>query len=398
MIRKCPKCNADIDETAQFCPNCGMKCEIKKDWICANCQAENSAEANFCKQCGKSITDSTGKGKFKTWWSSPYAKYGIGLIIVMILSALGSYYYFNFVSENHYLAQYAEASRKIEIANDILTTNTTTDTLKVDKVPDLQKQFQEQKNEIDTVEKNFSHSRPLAKYTEQHKNLVNLLNKESSILEEAGLIITKPLDTGTDDVINSLKDNVEEAKTLASQIQVPNSNFVLPNDISVLPHRLTLFVEEQRKINKEKLDRLAAMNTFFQKTDTIIQRYDGAKTDLSGLLGSLRNGGYTWFDYWGVLREARSFRMGIRNEIDHLNAPQGTEALKRQFSEVLTLSLQYCNQMNAAAQIEFRYGLPAAQEKYTEAKSLNTKVQSSYADFTNNYQSEKARLTNINNL
>jgi len=98
------------------------------------------------------------------------------------------------------------------------------------------------------------------------------------------------------------------------------------------------------------------------------------------------------------LREARSFRLGVRNEIDRLNAPKGTESLKRQFSEVLTASLQYCDQMNVAAQIEFQTGLPAAQKKYTETKAINTKVQSSYADFTNNYQAEKARLTNINNL
>lgn len=398
MTRKCSKCNADIDDTAQFCPNCGMKCETSKDWICDDCQAENSAEANFCKQCGKSINASTEKGKFRKWWSSPYAKYGIGLIVLMIVATLGSYYYFNFVSESHYLAQYAEVSRKIETANDLLTSNIKPDTLTVDKTADLQKQFQEQKNEIDSIEKEFSHSHPLPKYTDQHKNLINLLNKESSILEETGLVITKPLDNGTDEVINSLKDNIDEAKSLAGQIQVPNTDFVLANDMSVLPHHLTLFVEEQRRINKEKLDRLAMMNTFFQKTDAIIQRYDGAKTDLSGLLGNLRNGGYTWFDYFQVLREARSFRLGIRNEIDRLNAPKGTESLKRQFSEVLTASLQYCDQMNAAAQIEFQSGLPAAQKKYTETKAINTKVQSSYADFTNNYQAEKARLTNINNL
>lgn len=146
-----------------------------------------------------------------------------------MLSTLGFYYYFNFISENYSLSQYAEASRKIAIANDILTTNITADTLKVNKIPDLQKQFQEQKNEIDTVEKNLSHNRPLAKYTEQHKIFVDLLNKESSILEKTCLIITKPLDNGTDDVITSLKDNIDKTKSLASRIQLPNNDFVLSN-------------------------------------------------------------------------------------------------------------------------------------------------------------------------
>lgn len=229
MTRKCSKCNATIDNTAQFCPNCGVKCATRKDWICDDCQAENSAEANFCKQCGKSINASTEKGNLRKWWSSPYAKYGIGLIVLMIVATLGSYYYFNFVSESHYLAQYAEVSRKIETANDLLTSNIKPDTLTVDKTADLQKQFQEQKNEIDTVEKNLSHNRPLAKYTEQHKIFVDLLNKESSILEKTCLIITKPLDNGTDDVITSLKDNIDKTKSLASRIQLPNNDFVLSN-------------------------------------------------------------------------------------------------------------------------------------------------------------------------
>ena len=399
LTSKCSKCNTDIDNSAQFCPNCGTKCERKQEWICAHCQTKNSAEANFCKQCGKSSQPpSVLAQKLQVWSSSPYAKYIIGLIILLLITGLGSYYYFNFVSESHYLAQYAEAARKIETANDLLTSNIKPDTLTREKTADLQKQLQEQKNNIDSVEKDFSHSHPLQKYAEQHKNLINLLNKESSILEETCLIITKPLDSGTDTVLNSLKENVDEATSLAGQIQVPNTNFSLINDMSLLPHHLTLFVEEQRKINKDKLDRLALMNTFFQKTDAIIQRYDGAKTDLSGLLGNIRNGGYTWFDYFQALQSARSFRLGIRSEIDRLNAPKGTEALKRQFSEVLTASLLYCDQMNAAAQIEFNSNLSNAQKKYTEATAINTKVQNSYADFINTYQSEKTRLTNMDNL
>lgn len=54
--------------------------------------------------------------------------------------------------------------------------------------------------------------------------------------------------------------------------------------------------------------------------------------------------------------------------------------------------------MNAAALIEFQSGLPAAHKKHTETKAINTKVQSSYANFINNYQAQKARLTSINNL
>jgi hypothetical protein len=54
--------------------------------------------------------------------------------------------------------------------------------------------------------------------------------------------------------------------------------------------------------------------------------------------------------------------------------------------------------MLAAASIEVESNYNAAQSKYNEANTVNASVQSSYEAFTNSYQAEKVRLTNIDNL
>ena len=50
---KCPKCNAEIDNDAKFCPECGSK--IEKVVFCANCGTKLEEGATFCSNCGEKI-------------------------------------------------------------------------------------------------------------------------------------------------------------------------------------------------------------------------------------------------------------------------------------------------------------------------------------------------------
>ncbi len=47
---KCPNCQAEIADSAKFCPECGAKTDQKK--ICSNCGVELSPNAKFCPECG----------------------------------------------------------------------------------------------------------------------------------------------------------------------------------------------------------------------------------------------------------------------------------------------------------------------------------------------------------
>lgn len=402
MIRRCPKCNKAIDDDTQFCPYCGTNCTEKENWVCTECQTENIAEASFCKKCGASLekqeaAKNSKKRKLQKYLRHPYTKYIIGAIVVLIIAMGGSYYYFNNMSENHYFAEYAEAAKKIEMANNVLTSNISAESLKSGNVTDIQKKLQEQKQEIDNTEKNVSQLHAILKYEAQQKNLAVLLQKESNILDKTGLVITKPLDSETDNVIKSIKDDIDAETGLADQIKIPNVTFNFNSDISVIPHQLALFVEEKRQANKDKLDQINAMTTFFQHMDSIIQRYDSAKTDFASLLGNVRSGGYTWYDYFSILNDARTLRMGLRNQVNYIKAPSGTENIKNQFSDILNKSVEYCDLMNAGARLEFNHDISKAQDKYDIAKGLNSSIQGDYTNFINNYQAEKAQLTNPNN-
>lgn len=50
---KCTKCNAEIDDNARFCPECGSK--IEKFAFCSNCGAKLEESATFCSNCGEKI-------------------------------------------------------------------------------------------------------------------------------------------------------------------------------------------------------------------------------------------------------------------------------------------------------------------------------------------------------
>lgn len=400
-MNRCSSCNFEIDESTKFCPNCGSNCQQAGVIKCNKCGMENLSSVSFCKQCGNNLKQNRSreiKQKFAAFLEKPQAKIGVALGILLIIVAASTFYYLNFMSKSHYLAYYGEASRKIETANDILVNNTTAENLKNEKIADLQNQLQVQRDELMNFEKTFSNTHVLQEYSEHHKNLLALLDKEIAMIEETKLVIGKPLNKETDNVIDSLKANIEEAKGLSEKIKVEERNFDLGKGITVLPHQLTMFVEEQRTINKEKIARLLLMNDFFQKVDTMIQRYDSSKLDLGANLDNLRKGGYTWNDYFNTLEMARAFRVGLRNQIDFIKAPKGAENVKRQFSEVVSLVIQYCDKMNSGAQLEYMYRYPDAEKSYNEAKAINTKVQATYSDFINNYQTEKNRLTNMENL
>jgi len=51
---KCNKCNAEISDSAKFCPECGSK--INKVRHCTECGFELSSDAKFCPECGTKIS------------------------------------------------------------------------------------------------------------------------------------------------------------------------------------------------------------------------------------------------------------------------------------------------------------------------------------------------------
>ncbi|MBR5983657.1 MAG: zinc ribbon domain-containing protein [Bacteroidales bacterium] len=59
----CSKCNAEIDDNAMFCPECGSK--IEKQVFCANCGAKLEEGAAFCSNCGEKTQANAIESKLK---------------------------------------------------------------------------------------------------------------------------------------------------------------------------------------------------------------------------------------------------------------------------------------------------------------------------------------------
>ncbi|GAF86640.1 unnamed protein product, partial [marine sediment metagenome] len=51
MKMKCPKCQAENREDAEFCSDCGIKLEV----VCPKCGRSNPTSKNFCDKCGHDL-------------------------------------------------------------------------------------------------------------------------------------------------------------------------------------------------------------------------------------------------------------------------------------------------------------------------------------------------------
>ena len=51
----CQNCNAKINKSAKFCPECGNKNETKKQSFCTECGAQIEPNIKFCTNCGNKI-------------------------------------------------------------------------------------------------------------------------------------------------------------------------------------------------------------------------------------------------------------------------------------------------------------------------------------------------------
>ncbi len=415
--RSCKNCGGLLNEEVRFCPHCGQKCQT----YCSSCGEVLDPDAKFCKHCGNSRSNAKENEpasmqaqatqqappqpsvleRLRTWYeTTKYAKVILLSVLAVVLGIGVSFYYFSSISEDRYLTRCGEATQRLANANSTLVKVFAPTPPGQSSTPlsQTQQALQVHKNELDELAGSFQAMRPPSKFEEQHQKLLELLRLEQSIVQEALLILPNPLAAETDNLLNSIKEQNETARNLGDALAIPGVTFRMSNEMTTFPNEITLYVEGQRKALREKQELLTALTKFFQEMDGLIQRYDNAKTDLGGMLENLHKGGYTWGDYFSSLNQARGIRSSLRFQADRLIAPKGAEELKRQFSDVLTTSLRYCDMMNAAARVEHGTNYNYAVPKYKEASGVNEQVQESYSSFRSFYQSEKERLSHIENL
>lgn len=116
--KRCPNCNAVIDEDSVFCVNCGHK--LKQDdnseptpqsgKRCPNCNAVIDEDSVFCANCGFKLKngnnytpiDEETKEEKSKWWL--YALIGV---IVVVIAGGGLYYWTQSTSSESFVAETA---------------------------------------------------------------------------------------------------------------------------------------------------------------------------------------------------------------------------------------------------------------------------------------------------
>ena len=393
--KTCPKCGAAIPEgNVNFCPKCGANLldAFAEKWTCKNCGTENSVDARFCVACGES------REKHSKLFYSPKFRFGVILILVILIGGFGSYFYFNGVNEDKYLSYYTMAARDIQNVDLAVGSKLKVTTMKATKQEELINLLNAQKKILDSQLENFSHITPFKNYETQHDNVINILQKEIAVLDQSAQLVSNPLDSTTDNTLESMKKNLATVKELSAEIQMPKANFSPTEDLINMPDQLNIFIAEQKKVYAEKMEKLAANQEFFRQMDVSINRYNAARTDLGKMLETTRKSDMTWNDYFNMLDNAKSARVNVRHNVSEIRPVAGMEYLKEEFMEVLDAAIRYCEMMRAAANLGFNKYNYQRYRKEQESKEVDTQVKEKYDAFIQRYENEKNRLTNVDNL
>ena len=185
------------------------------------------------------------------------------MLVTLFVVAFGSYMYFSGIQEDKYLLQYAEVSRSLNTTNETLVNDISKEKLKNDQLKNIKEDLELQKKIVDDMAKNFSDNKPLSKYDKQHKDTIELLQKESVLISNIIAAIDNPLDANNDAALGALQESIDTLKSLSNDIVIPNTTLVTNADLSGIVSPLNAYVNEQRRINKQKMERLQAMQKFF---------------------------------------------------------------------------------------------------------------------------------------
>lgn len=391
MSKVCPNCNMVIaKDEAKFCPNCGNN-------LVSVQQTPPLQQEQGNLQPSNDVFNGTSSDNF--WGKVKNKNYIITLLVTLFVVAFGSYMYFSGIQEDKYLLQYAEVSRSLNTTNETLVNDISKEKLKNDQLKNIKEDLELQKKIVDDMAKNFSDNKPLSKYDKQHKDTIELLQKESVLISNIIAAIDNPLDANNDAALGALQESIDTLKSLSNDIVIPNTTLVTNADLSGIVSPLNAYVNEQRRINKQKMERLQAMQKFFWAMDSYIQNYNSARDEYDKMLETGRTGaGMIWSDYFNALYKAKSDRQDIRKKVNDLAAPAGAEPLKNKLLNVLDKSITCCELMRIGGNLRFNNYYADGTSKENEALRLNKDVQSMYEEFLSTYSSEKNRLTNINNL
>lgn len=103
---KCKYCNAEIEQDAQFCPNCGK--DLSNFDKCVKCGELLDQDAAFCPHCGTELPHYVENHGSRKWiWL-------LGIIVLLGIVCCGSYYFINNKNQNSLYAQETNSDKETD--------------------------------------------------------------------------------------------------------------------------------------------------------------------------------------------------------------------------------------------------------------------------------------------
>jgi len=383
-VKYCINCGVQIPKEAKFCSICGGIQEVAK-YSTTNTQPKDEKRESFSAKLTNKI-------------SNKKVKYPLIAILALCLAGATTYFSMMYFQNSDYVSRAEKTLLQMKTADDEVSVAIDTAIAKR-KLVEAQSVVTKKFDEVKKVEENLSSKQPGDSYVEQNDFIIKALKNEEDMLTNIGLLVANPLGSQADDIISKIKTCQDVKDSLFDKITLNEKKQPFSGDLRKSVSSLIVYVNEQRKINKEKLITVAANKEYFAKMDGIIQRYESAKKDLGSMFDQIYSGaGYTWNDLYNASSGAGSMRSAIRYEVSELSPPKGAEEMRQQFVDLLSDAVMYCEMMETVGRFGMNNNFDMARQHRAEASSFSDKLQVKYADFKNNYETVKQKLTNVDAL
>ncbi len=384
---------------------------------CLKCNSEVSEEATFCHKCGSNLTAPLSEEKVeesekivinnipKNIYNKKIILLSVSGLVIGFISIFGVLNYLENNKESIYLDKISGFSNTLVSAEENIK--------QAIKDKKLNESFlKREKEELSNLNKELSNLQIPSKYEDQSSKFTQMVRNEVSIIEKIDLLIGNFSLDESKSLLDEIKMNYENNKKILDSLNIAKTNI---KDYSNYSNFQLLVIhlkgkekelkekekqiEEDKKMSekakKQQEENKNKLSDFFNSFDSILHKYELARTDLGSILDKIRTGGYTFQDFYRAVEEARQSRSSLRNEVTSLlYIDKQTEKLKKQLSEVLTKSIDYCEVKRAGIKLEQDSGYisDSAKVKYSDADRINLEIKEEYSKFNSDYEKIKKNL------
>ena len=328
----------------------------------------------------------------RSWYQKNRRPLILGAIFVILIAVLSSWFFSSQMREDEYQARMTNVCADISSINE--------DVLRQMNMLDEKNRTQiashlvKQLDVVRKIKDEQSELRAPSSLIEEHKKVAQLLVLEEQILSQIEVFCREPLSADPTAGSRMVADWAKESDTLCRSISL-DAPFAKVPSLSRAIEPLRAMMETERKLEEERLKKLAMRKAYVEKMDDIVKAYEAEKGVLSSVLEEARSGVISSDTYRIRVTEARNKRELLLSRVRSLEVPEEAQALTAKLDDALSASLRYCDTMDELANPLL--AILQGRDIYAEARSIDGQVQQSYSAFLTEYDAYKKAGEEPNN-